>query len=162
MEPQLIFQIAFFSSIAFSVIAWSLVARHLVWPRLQALPRIEALRPLLLIHSFRFVGLSFLVPGVVASDIPQAFARDAAFGDIAAAVLALLTLATLRNKLGTVLAWVFSLWGMADLINAFYQARVTGLSPSQLGAAYYIPTVAVPLLFVSHVLVLRLLARRPA
>ena len=105
------------------------------------------------------MGLSFLVPGVVAVDIPQAFARDAAYGDLLAAILALLALAALRRRVGTVLTWAFSLWGMADLVNAFYQARATGLSPSQLGAAYYIPTLVVPLLFVTHVLVLRVLTK---
>src|SRR5262245_33082240 len=51
--------------------------------------RIDALRPLLVLHAFRFIGLSFLVPGVVSPDLPLAFARDAAFGDIVAAILAL-------------------------------------------------------------------------
>lgn len=155
----MIIQIAFFASVALGLVAWGIVAAFHVWPRLRTRSRADALRPLLVLHTFRFVGMSFLVPGVVASDIPQAFARDAAYGDFVAAILALLALATLRSGLGTAIAWVFSLWGTADLLNAFYQARATGLSPSQLGAAYYIPTLVVPLLFVTHILALRILSK---
>ena len=152
-------QIVFFASVAFGLVAWSVLAASSLWPWLRAKSRTDALRPLLILHSFRFVGLSFLVPGVVASDLPQAFARDAAYGDLLTAVLALLALATLRSGVGTLIAWAFSLCGIVDLVNAFYQARAGGLVPSQLGAAYYIPTLVVPMLFVTHALVLRLLTR---
>jgi hypothetical protein len=54
--------------------------------------RAEALRPLLVLHSFRFIGLAFLVPGVVSPDLPSSFAHSAAYGDIIAAILALLSL----------------------------------------------------------------------
>ncbi len=155
----MITQIAFFASIAFGMIAWSTYAGMYAWPMLRTRSRIDALRPLLVLHSFRFVGLSFLVPGVVASDIPQAFARAAAYGDIATAVLALLALLTLRSRLGIALAWIVNVWGAADLVNAFYLANATGLSPSQLGAAFYIPTFVVPLLFVTHFLMFRTLSR---
>ena len=60
MQPQL----AFFVSIAFSCIAWGIVAARYIWPQLRLRQRAEALRPLLILHSFRFVGLAFLVPGV--------------------------------------------------------------------------------------------------
>jgi hypothetical protein len=152
-------QIAFFASIAFGVVAWSLCAGLYAWPQLRTKARADALRPLLLLHSFRFVGLSFIVPGVVASDIPQAFARAAAYGDIATAVLALLALLALRSRLGVALAWAVNVWGTADLVNAFYLANATGLAPSQLGAAFYIPTFVVPLLFVTHFLMFRTLSR---
>jgi hypothetical protein len=60
------------------------------------------------------------VPGVVSPDLPAAFARPAAYGDLIAAVLALLALAGLWSRLGIVLVWVFNLWGSADLLYAFY------------------------------------------
>ena len=77
-------QFAFYVSIAFSVIAWGIVAARYVWPELRLRQRAEALRPLLILHSFRFIGLAFLVPGVVSPDLPSAFARSAAYGDIIA------------------------------------------------------------------------------
>jgi hypothetical protein len=70
-------EFAFFASIAFSLIAWGMVAARYIWPRLRIRQRAEALRPLLTLHSFRFVGLSFLVPGVVSPDLPSAFAHSA-------------------------------------------------------------------------------------
>jgi hypothetical protein len=50
------------------------------------------LRPLLILHTFRFIGLAFLVPSVVSPDLAPAFAHSAAYGDIIAAILALLSL----------------------------------------------------------------------
>jgi hypothetical protein len=146
------------TGIAFSFIAWGLVTAHYIWPELRRRPRAEALRPLLLLHCFRFVGLSFLVPGIVAPDLPAAFANPAAYGDLIAAILALLALVVgLQTRLGIMVVWVFNLWGTADLLYAFYQGNQVGLEPGQLGAAYFIVTTLVPLLFITHGLVFRLL-----
>ena len=152
-------QLCFFVSIAFSFIAWGIVAARYIWPELRFRQPAEALRPLLILHSFRFIGLAFLVPGVVSSDLPSAFARSAAYGDIIAAVLALVSLACLPSRAGFVVAWMFNLWGSADLLNAFYQANNAGLHAGQLGATYFIPTVFVPLLLITHGLVFRILLR---
>jgi hypothetical protein len=153
MSPQL----CFFASIAFSFIAWGIVTTRYIWPELRLRQRIDALRPLLILHSFRFLGLAFLVPGVVSPDLPSAFAHSAAYGDIIAAALALLSLLSLPFRAGVVIAWIFNLWGSADLLNAFYQANDAGLLAGQLGAAYFIPTFVVPLLLITHGLVFRIL-----
>jgi hypothetical protein len=150
-------QLYFFVSIAFSFIAWGVVAKRYFWPKLRLLQPVESLRPLLILHSFRFEGLAFLVPGVVSPELPSAFAHSAAYGDIAAATLALLALVSLRRRTGIVIAWMFNLWGSADLLNAFYQANAAGLLPGQLGAAYFIPTLIVPLLLITHGLAFRIL-----
>jgi hypothetical protein len=139
-------------------VCWGTIAAQYLWPALRTLPRHRALRLLLLIHSFRFIGLAFVVPGVVSPDLPSEFARPAAYGDLVAAILALLALAALPSKFGIGLVWVFNLWGVADLLYAFYQGLFgVGVNPGQLRAAFFIPTVAVPLLFVTHVLVFMLL-----
>jgi hypothetical protein len=150
-------QLAFFLSIAFSCIAWGIVFAQYIWPELRRRPRADALRPLLVLHSFRFLGLAFFVPGVVSSDLPWAFAASAAFGDIVAAMFALLSLLFLRSGTGVLVAWIFNVWGSVDLVNAFYQANATGLSPGQLGATYFIPTLIVPLLLITHGLMFRVL-----
>jgi hypothetical protein len=116
-------QLCFFVSITFSFIAWGIVTARHIWPELRLRQRAEALRPLLILHSFRFIGLAFLVPGVVSPDLPSAFAHSAAYGDIIAATLALLSLLSLPRAAGVVMAWIFNLWGSADLLNAFYQAN---------------------------------------
>jgi hypothetical protein len=153
MSPQL----CFFASIAFSFIAWGIVTARYIWPELRLRQRTDALQPVLILHSFRFVGLVFLVPGVVSPDLPSAFAHSAAYGDIIAATLALLSLLSLPLRAGVAIAWIFNLWGSADLLNAFYQANDSGLLPGQLGAAYFIPTFVVPLLLITHGLAFRIL-----
>ncbi len=147
-------------SIVFSFVAWGTITAHFIWPELRDRSHVDALRPLLTLHTFRFIGLSFLIPGVVSPDLPAAFATSAAYGDIVAAVLALLSLAAIRNSLAIPLVWVFNIWGSADLINAFYQANAAGLLPGELGAAFYIPTAIMPLLLITHALMFRILLRR--
>jgi hypothetical protein len=114
----------------------------------------------LILHCFRFIGLAFLVPGVVSSDLPTAFSHSAAYGDIIAAILALLALILLPSTAGVAATWIFSLWGTADLFNAFYQANHAGLMAGQLGSTYFIPTLIVPLLLITHGLGFRILLRR--
>jgi hypothetical protein len=147
----------FFVSIVFSLIAWGIVAARYIWPELRLRERSEALRPLLILHSFRFIGLAFIIPGVVSTDVPAAFAHSAAYGDIIAAMLALLSLLLLSGAAGVTAAWIFSVWGSVDILNAFYQANHAGLLAGQLGAAFFLPTVIVPLLLITHGLVFRIL-----
>jgi hypothetical protein len=154
MPQQMIW---FFVSIAFSFVAWGIVTARYVWPELRLRRRAEALRPLLILHSFRFIGLAFLVPGVVSPDLPPAFAHPAAYGDLIAAILALFSLLLLPSAAGVAVAWIFSVWGSADLLNAFYQANHAGVLAGQLGAAYFIPTLVVPLLLITHGLAFRIL-----
>jgi hypothetical protein len=154
-------QLYFFVSIAFSFVAWGIVTARYIWPELRLRQRTDALRPVLMLHSFRFMGLAFLVPGVVSPELPAAFAHAAGYGDFIAAVLAVLTLLLLPRGAGVVMAWIFNLWGFADLLNAFYQANEVGLVPGQLGAAYFIPTFVVPLLLITHGLAFRILLRQP-
>ncbi len=150
-------QLWFFMSIALSSIAWGIVTARYIWPELRLRPRAEALQPLLILHSFRFIGLAFLVPGVVSPDLPSAFARSAAYGDVIAAILAVLSLISLPGAAGVVMTWIFSVWGTADLLNAFYQANHAGLIAGQLGATYFIPTFVVPILLITHGLAFRIL-----
>jgi hypothetical protein len=152
-------QVCFFVSIVFSFAAWGVVTGSVIWPELRRRGRDEALRPLLMFHSFRFVGLAFLVPGVVSPDLPAAFAEGAAYGDIVAAALALLTLALLPGRPGIVAAWVFNLWGSADILHANYEGILLGVPAGQLGAAYFLPTFIVPLFLITHGLMFWILLR---
>ena len=102
-------QLWFFMSIAFSFVAWGMVTHRYIWPELRLQKRADALRPLLILHSFRFIGLAFLVPGVVSPDLPSTFAESAAYGDIIAAIFAVLALISLPGRAGVVIAWICSL-----------------------------------------------------
>jgi hypothetical protein len=156
MPAQALFGI----SVAFGFIAWGVVAAQYFWPLLRTQPRVDALRPLLLLHSFRFVGLSFLVRELLRPNCQPLSRCQPHYGDLIAAVLALVALAALRSGFGIPLVWVFNLWGTADLLYAFYQGNASGLAPGMLQATYFIPTFIVPLLLITHGLVFLILLRR--
>ena len=118
MNIRLIFGIC----VALGVVAWSVFGARYIWPALRDRSRADALRPLVMLHAFRFVGLAFLVPGVVAPDLPAMFARAAGYGDLVACLLALLTLATLRSKPGIALAWIFNRQPRFDTVSAGIRA----------------------------------------
>src|SRR5262245_14443459 len=120
MDPLALFGIR----VPFRFAAWGGVTVRYFWPMLRSLPRERALAPLLTLHTFRFVGLAFLVPGVVGPELPAAFARPAAYGDLTAAILAWIALAALRTPVGAAMVWLFNLWGTADLLYAFYNGLV--------------------------------------
>jgi hypothetical protein len=151
-------------NVVFSFGVWGIVTYQYIWPALVIQPRADALRPILLLHSFRFVGLAFVVPGVVSPDLPIAFAGPAAYGDLTTATLAVVALATLQQKVGIITVWTFNVLGSADLVYAFYQGDRTGVgvAPGLQGAAYFITTALVPLLLITHGVVFRLLLQRRA
>ena len=149
-------------SVAMSFIAWGIAAWLFLWPWLRSKPRDDALLPLVVLHTFRFVGLSFLVPGVVSPSLSPGFAAPAAYGDLVAAILAIAAAFGLHYRAiwAIPIVWIFNLWGTVDLLNAFYRGQLrVGIGPGSLGAAFFIPTVIVPLLLVTHVLIFRLLLR---
>jgi hypothetical protein len=150
-------------TVAFGFLACGVFAAQYVWPAIRQRERAAAFRPILVLHGFRYIGLAVLIPGVVAPQLPvTAFARELAYGDLAAATLALLALAALRTSMAGLLVWIFNVFGTADLLNAFYQGNRISLAdaPGLLGAAYFIPILGVPLLLVTHFLMFRLLMRK--
>ena len=144
-----------------SMVSSAIVARSYVWPRLRSLERNRALAALVAPHMFRFVGLSFLVTGVVSSSLPAGFAVPAAYGDFIAGILAMVaTVALLRGASWSIAAaWIFNLWGTTDLILGFYDGPRSGLQPGALGATFFLVTAIVPAMLVSHILIFRLLGR---
>jgi len=111
---------------------------------------------------FRFIGLSFLVPGVVSPSLPAAFAIPAAYGDFGAGILAIIaTIAISKNaSWATAAVWTFNVWGAADLLFAIYQGPRLQIEAGEFGAAFFIPTAIVPPLLVTHALIFKLLLRR--
>ena len=51
-------------TVAFGLLFWSVVAAQYIWPAVSKRERTEALRPFLVLHGFRYIGMVFLVPGV--------------------------------------------------------------------------------------------------
>ena len=148
-------------SIVMGLLVFGLTARWYVAPLLARLDRKAALTPFLLFHGTRYIGLAFLIPGVTAEPLDPRFAHAAAYGDLLAAVLALVALLALRLgwPIALPLVWIFNIVGTLDLLNAVFQGlRYT--SDGQLGATYFIPAIVVPALLVTHAIVFWLLVRR--
>jgi hypothetical protein len=117
-----------------------------------------ALILLILPHTFRHIGLTFLVPSVISEPFTAAFASAAAYGDLIAGLLAIASVIALRGnwRFALPLVWLFSLVGTIDLLSALRQAE----NVPYFGATWYIPTFLVPLLLVTHVMVFARLLRR--
>jgi hypothetical protein len=123
---------------------------------------VEAQRAIATLHSFRFFGLVFVVPGVVGPNLPPGFATFAAYGDFATGVLAMLALFTVRIRpLFWLFVVAFNLVGMVDIMIDYYHANQVGLPAlaGELGSAYAIPIIYVPLLLITHVVAFYLLVR---
>jgi hypothetical protein len=158
MSPATIFQI----HLGLGYIPWLLCFGAYIWPRLKSMDRVEAHRAIATLHSFRFFGLVFILPGVVGPNLPADFATFAAYGDLATGVLAMLALLTVRiPSLFWPLTAAFNLVGVADLIIDYYHGTVTGLAAlsGELGATYAIPIVYVPILMITHIAAFYLLVR---
>jgi hypothetical protein len=154
-------QALFGLSVIMSFVAFGLVTKLYIWPRLRTAQRDDAIVSLIVPHTFRFIGLSFLVPGVVSPSLPSTFAAPAAYGDLVAAVLAVVATIALstRAPFASLLIWLFNVWGAADLLFAFYRGLFVVQLASMLGAAFFIPTAIVPPLLITHGLIVWLLVR---
>src|ERR1700688_34785 len=132
------FSALFGITVVLGLAAWGAVAWHYIWPALRERSSPENLKPILMLHGFRFLGLAFVLPGVVSPELPATFAQPVAYGDLITAILALLALATLGTYTGTVLSWIFNTFGTADLLFAFYLGSRISLpnTPGLLGAGY--------------------------
>jgi len=141
--------------IAGSVLLFGLVAWWYWVPQLARLPLVAALTPLLLLHLSRTLGLTFLVPSAVDPRLPREFAIPAGYGDLTAACLALLSIAAIQSgwRLAPLVVWAFTVEGVGDLAVAFVQGFRIQLPGYHLGPAWYIFTVLVPALLVTHALI---------
>ena len=157
MSPETLFQI----QLVLGYGAWLLCFGAYIWPRLKSMDRAEAQRAIATLHSFRFFGLVFILPGVV-GNLPAGFATFAAYGDFATGLLAMLALLTVRiGPLFWLFVIAFNLVGAVDILVDYYHASQLGLPAiaGQLGATYAIPIIYVPLLMITHVVAFYLLLR---
>jgi hypothetical protein len=157
-------QIIFLTHLVLGYVAWLLCFGVYVLPRLRSMEPMEAHRVIATVHSFRFFGLVFILPGVVGLHLPGSFAAFAAYGDFATGVLAMLALLTVRVRpLFWLFVVAFNLVGTGDILLDYYHAITGGLPAlaGQLGAAYAIPILYVPLLMITNLLALYWLVRPP-
>ena len=159
MSPETIFNL----QLILGYVAWLLCFRAYLLPQLKAMDTVAAQRAIATLHSFRFFGLVFILPGVVGPNLPAAgFATFAAYWDLATGVLAMLALLTVRIRpIFWLFVAAFNVVGVIDLILDYYHAVRVGLPAlaGQLGATYAIPVVYVPLLMITHVVAFYFLLR---
>src|ERR1700753_3084866 len=137
MSPAIIFNL----HLVLGYVAWLLCTKVYFLPKLKEMSRIDAQRVIATLHSFRFFGLVFILPGVVGHNLPQAFAPFAAYGDFATGLLAILALLTIRIRpLFWPLVVAFNLVGAVDIIVDYYHGWIYGLArlSGELGATYAI------------------------
>ena len=154
MDVQAIFALQFLMSL----VVWGSLAYWLLAPWLEKKSVNEALFFLTVPHAFRHIGMVFLIPGVVARPLPEAFAAPAAYGDLLTGVLAFLALVALRNSwsVARVSVWLFNIVGTIDLMNALPQTNAV----PDFGAAGYGPTMLGPQLLVTHTMIFVRLFRK--
>jgi hypothetical protein len=158
MSVETIFRI----HLVLGYVAWLMCFGVYIWPKLKSMDHLEAQRAIATLHSFRFFGLVFIVPGVVSPNLPQDFATVAAYGDFATGVLALLALALIRTRpLFWALVVAYNLVGIGDLLIDYYDATMAGLPAvaGELGGMYVIPIIYVPILMITHIASFYLLLR---
>ena len=161
MSPQILFQ----TQLVSGYVAWLLCFGAYVWPRLRSMEPVEAHRAIATLHSFRFFGLVFLLPGVVGPQLPASFASPAAYWDFATGLLAMTALLTVRIRpLFWLFVVAFNVVGTIDLVMDYYHAVQAELPAhaGELGAMYAIPVLYVPLLMITHISAFYLLLRQQA
>jgi hypothetical protein len=159
MSPEIIFDL----HLVLGYVVWLLCTSTYIFPKLKAMNPVDAQRAIATLHSFRFFGLVFILPGVVGHNLPEDFATFAAYGDLATGLLAILALLTIRiRSLFWPLVVAFNLVGAADLIGDYYHGTKYGLATlsGELGATYAIPIIYVPVLMITHFIAFYLLLRR--
>jgi hypothetical protein len=158
MSPALIFNL----HLVLGYVAWLLCSGLYILPRLKAMDRVDAQRAIATLHSFRFFGLVFILPGIVGPHLPVGFPEFAAYGDFATGILALLALLTIRIRS---LFWsfvvAFNIVGAVDIIVDYYHGVTLNLPAvsGELGSTYGIVIIYVPLLMITHFIAFYFLIR---
>jgi hypothetical protein len=151
MSPSVIFNL----HLVLGYVAWLLCTSAYILPKLKAMNPVHAQRAIATLHSFRFFGLVFILPGVVGHNLPHGFAPFAAYGDFVTGLLALLALLTIRMRsFFWPLVVAFNLAGAIDIIVDYYHGVTLALPPvsGELGSTYAIVIIYVPLLMITHVI----------
>ena len=142
------------TSMTIGVVGWGVIAKLWIIPWLKSNPFTKGLELLIIPHVFRYIGLSFLITGITNTPLDPRFAIPAAYGDLTAALLALIAITAIyiKSKYSILIVWIFNIVGFIDFLVAVIQGlRLT--HPEEMGATYFIPILGVPLLFVSHLLI---------
>ena len=158
MSPAVIFNL----HLVLGYVPWLLCTTAYILPRFRTMNGTDVQRAIAALHSFRFFGLVFILPGVVGPNLPASFASFAAYGDFATGLLAIAALLTVRiGALFVPLVIAFNVVGAIDILVDYYHGAMLGIPAisGQLGATYGIVIIYVPLLMITHILAFSFLLR---
>src|ERR1700745_547564 len=120
MSPTIIFDI----HLVLGYVPWLLCFGVYLWPKLKSMGPVEAQRAIATLHSFRFFGLVFILPGAVGPNLPASFATFAAYGDFAPGLLAMLALLAVRiRSLFWLFVVTFNVVGTVDILIDYYHGN---------------------------------------
>jgi hypothetical protein len=156
--------IHFFISYGVAFLAFGLIGKWYLWPSIKDRARKPALTPLLLYACLRVNGLMFVIPGLVSPELPSTFAVPTAYGDLAAVLLALIALASVRleKPFAVPVLWLFNIVGLLDLLWGNISSLSYNVDPAQWGPAYYLVVLNVPAMIVIHIVMIAYLLRHRA
>lgn len=145
-----------------SFVAFALIAKWYAVPMLSKLTLEERLIPLTWLHVFRYIALVGFLPGQVSADVPAGPLSVVVYGDTLSALLALVTVVMLKYRApgAIVAAWIFNIIGLADWVLSQVQGMSAGLFQYSLGASALVFIFYVPLLVVTHVVMIYWLITR--
>lgn len=157
MSPILIGNIQF----TLALLVYAMIAWWYVHPGLKIKPWDQAVIPLLLVHAFRFGPLTLLMPGQADPSLPLQVKETIAYGDLLSSLLAILALFLIRFKIpgSRIMVWIFSVVGIVDIIIATLSGIQAGALDLAMGFNLYILNFYVPMLIVTHVLILMYLIK---
>lgn len=160
MTPFIIGNIQF----TFSLLVYGLIAAWYIHPRLKVKPWQSAVLPLLLIHAFRYGPLTLLMPGQVDASLDMGAKETIAYGDLISAVFAIGCALAIKSGFSgsKALVWVFSIVGILDIAIATKTGIEGGALEKYMGFNLYILNFYVPMLIVSHVLIIKYLLKPAA
>lgn len=158
MTPFVIGNIQF----TLSLLIYTFIAVWYVLPKLLTMEWQKAVVPLLLVHCFRYGPLTLLMPGQVSPEVNLEVAQTIAYGDLLSGILALIAVVMVRYQVNGAkgMVWLFTLVGFGDVAFASFKGISAGLLDLPIGFNLYILNFYVPMLIVTHILIIRLLTKR--
>jgi len=140
-----------------------LLVRWFIGPYLAAQPIRKAMLVMLSPHIAHHVGLAVLVPGVVGVGFPANFALLITIGEPTMLFLLIFCMGALRKNSpqASFLLWIFTIAGFAyNFLSAYLALKLGAALVDKLDAHWYVSVFYVPLLAVSHILILINLLKR--
>tara|TARA_Y100000588_G_scaffold297194_1_gene317861 strand:- start:903 stop:1283 length:381 start_codon:yes stop_codon:yes gene_type:complete len=123
-----------------SLVIFALVAKWYISPALDKRSMEDALVPLFLVHTLRYLPSSGFAPGPLDPEIPMEAMSQIAYGDVASALLALVAVLLLRLRWSGAIAvaWVVNILMSLDWLNATMLAASNELVTYRMGVNWYI------------------------